>query len=50
MCAEGHNYLKPDLVEIPLMGVQVCTQQTRSPIKKYPLVSQRVFRGDGKLR
>ena len=39
-CAEGHNSLTPDLVEIPLMGVQICTQQTRSPVKNYPLMSR----------
>ena len=40
-CAEGHNSLTPDLVEIPLMGVQICTQQTHSPVKNYPLISRR---------
>lgn len=32
-CAVGPTSLASDLVEIPLMGVQVCSkQQTRSPI------------------
>ena len=41
-CAEGQDSLTSDLVEIPLMSVQVCTQQTQGPIIKY-LLSLRVF-------
>lgn len=29
-CAEGHNLLTPDLVKIPLMGVQVCSPWMRN--------------------
>ena len=36
-CAEGHNSLTPDLVGKPLVGVQICTQQTRWPVKNIPL-------------
>lgn len=42
LCAEVDSSLTPDLVEIPLMGIQICIQQTCSPLNKYPLVSQRV--------
>ena len=49
-CAEGHNSLTPDLVEIPLMGVQICTQQTHSPVKNYPLFSRRARESSGKSK